>query len=98
MNFAELMISDRRLVLLRLLADAPGGRANTYVLASGLRAMGHDCSQAQVDADATWLQEVGCVKVEEIDSVHVVQLRSHGSDVAHGRATVPGVKRPVPGE
>ena len=98
MSFAELMTEDRRLVLLRLLGEAPGGKANSYVLASGLRSMGHDCSQDQVETDAAWLAEQGLVKVEELESVRIVQLRSRGADVAAGRARVPGVKRPVPGE
>jgi hypothetical protein len=98
MNFADLMTEDRRLVLLRLLVEAPGGKANTYVLATGLRSMGHDCSQDQVETDATWLAEQGLVAVEELDAVRVVQLKGRGADVAAGRSRVPGVKRPVPGE
>ncbi len=98
MSFSDLLAADRRLVELRLLDEAPGGKANTYVLATGLRAMGHDCSQDQVETDAAWLAEQGLVKVEELDNVRIVKLTSRGSDVAAGRARVPGVKRPVPGE
>lgn len=98
MSFSDLLAADRRLVMLRLLADAPGGKANTYVLAAGLRAMGHDCSQDQAETDAAWLEEQSLVAVERLDNVRIVQLRSRGSDVAAGRARVPGVKRPVPGE
>ncbi len=98
MSFIDLMTEDRRLVTLRLLAEAPGGKANTYVLTSGLRSMGHDCSQDQVETDAVWLAEQGLVAVEELDTVRVVQLKSRGADVAAGRSRVPGIKRPVPGE
>ena len=98
MDFKEVMAEDRRLVLLRLLNDAPGAKANTYVLATGLRAMGHECSQDQAETDAAWLEEQGLVSVDKLDGVRVVQLRSRGADVAEGRARVPGVKRPVPGE
>lgn len=98
MSFAELLASDRRLSVLLLLEQAPGCRANTYVLASGLRDLGHNCPQDQVETDAAWLAEQGLVSVEQLDAVTVVTLRSRGADVAAGRARVPGVKRPVPGE
>lgn len=98
MSFSDLLAADRRLVFLCLLDNAPGGKANNFVLASGLRAMGHDCSQDQVDTDADWLAEQGLVKVEELDTVRVIQIRARGCDVAAGRARVTGVKRPVPGE
>jgi hypothetical protein len=97
MDFAKTMREDRRLVLLRLLNQAPGNEANTYVLATGLRSLGHNCSQDQVETDSAWLTEQGLVKVKELDDVRIVQLTSHGADVADGRAHVPGVKRPVPG-
>ncbi|MGE4191803.1 MAG: ArsR family transcriptional regulator [Pseudodesulfovibrio sp.] len=97
MSFVDLLTEDRRLVLLRLLDQAPAAQANTYVLATGLRSMGHDCSQDQVETDAAWLAEQGLVAVKELESVRVVQLTARGADVAAGRARVPGVKRPVPG-
>lgn len=97
MSFAELMTEDRRLVFLRLLVNAPAGKANTYVLATGLRSMGHDCSQDQAETDAAWLEEQGLLTVEELDNIRVVQLTPRGDDVAAGRAKVPGVKYPVPG-
>jgi len=97
MSFADLITEDRRLVLLRLLDQAPASQANTYVLATGLRSMGHDCSQDQVETDAVWLAEQGLVAVKELEDVRVVTLTARGADVAAGRARVPGVKRPVPG-
>jgi hypothetical protein len=97
MNFADLLAEDRRLVQLRLLDQAPSSQANTYVLATGLRDMGHNCSQDQVETDAAWLAEQGLVSVKELEDVRVVTLTARGADVAAGRARVPGVKRPVPG-
>lgn len=97
MSFAELLTEDRRLSLLRLLAEAPGTEANTYVLTTGLRAVGHGCSGDQVETDAAWLAEQGLVSLEDLGKVRVVHLTQRGEDVAAGRAVVPGVKRPVPG-
>lgn len=97
MSFADLLTEDRRLSLLRLLAEAPGASANTYVLRTGLHGLGHACSGDQVETDAAWLAEQGLVKVEDLGSVRVVRLTARGEDVSSGRAMVPGVKRPVPG-
>lgn len=97
MNFATLMTEDRRLALLCLLTEASGLSANTLVLASGLRAVGHACSCDQVEGDVAWLAEMGLVAVEDLGQLRVVQLTRRGDDVAAGRAVVPGVKRPVPG-
>lgn len=97
MSFAELLTEDRRLAFLRLLVEAPACRANTFVLKTGLRAIGHDCSGDQVETDAAWLNEQGLVTVEDLGKVRVVELTQRGEDVAEGRARVPGVKRPVPG-
>jgi hypothetical protein len=97
MDFSELLTEDRRLTLLRLLTAAPGAAANTYVLATGLRELGHACSGDQVEGDAVWLSEQGLVTVEDLGKARVVRLTQRGDDVAAGRARVPGVKRPVPG-
>lgn len=97
MKFTELLAEDRRLSLLRLLAEAPGASANTYVLHTALQAVGHSCSGDQVETDAAWLAEQGLATVEDLGKVRVVHLTARGDDVAAGRAVVPGVKRPVPG-
>lgn len=97
MNFPELLAEDRRLSLLLLLSKAPASRCNSYVLHTGLQAMGHACSSAQVETDAAWLAEQGLVATERLGSMLVLTLTPRGDDVAHGRAEQPGVKRPVPG-
>lgn len=97
MSFADLLAEDRRLTLLRLLDQAPASQANTYVLTSGLRDLGHNCPQDQVETDAAWLAEQGLVTVVEQPDVRVAALTARGADVAAGRARCPGVKRPVPG-
>lgn len=94
MNFADRMTEDRRLVLLRLLDKAPGSQANTYVLTSGLRDMGHKCTRDRVETDTAWLAEQGLVSTADADGVTVVKLRRRGREVAMGDAIVPGVKSP----
>lgn len=95
-SFERLMAADRRLMILRLLAQDPGYRLNAYVLRPALDAVGHTVSHDKVETDLAWLAEQGLVLVEQAAGVTVGRLTARGADVAAGRATVPGVKRPEP--
>lgn len=95
-SFRELQSEDRRLVLLRLLAEVEGYGANSSVLQSALEAFGHNMSRDSVHTELAWLKEQGLVTVSELATVRVATLTARGLDVAHGHATVPGVKRPGP--
>lgn len=95
-TFAQLQAESRRCAFLRFLADAPGCELNTSVMQDALDAYGHSVSRDQIDTDAAWLAEQGLVTVEDMRRVMVVRLTGRGHDVATGRATVPGVKRPRP--
>lgn len=93
-DFAEHLRQDRRLVLLRLLAELPAYRANSSVLYVALEQFGHSTTRDQVKTELRWLEEQALVVVEEAGPVLVATLRERGQDVAKGRATVPGVARP----
>lgn len=95
-NFADYLRQDQRLVMLRILSELPQYRANSSVITSLLGEFGHHPSRDQVKAELVWLGEQGLVKVEDIGSVLVVTLTERGADVAAGRASVPGVKKPGP--
>ena len=95
-NFADYLRQDQRLVMLRILSELPQYRANSSVITSLLGEFGHHPSRDQVKAELAWLGEQGLVKVEDIGSVLVVTLTERGADVAAGRASVPGVKKPGP--
>ncbi|MNY08793.1 hypothetical protein D3C86_1416660 [compost metagenome] len=41
-----------------------------------------------------WLEEQGLVRIERLAQVQVAHLTGRGQDVAEGRATVPGIKKP----
>lgn len=100
MSFAEHLAEDRRLVHLRLLAEAPGYAANESLLHTALSRFGHHVSRDQVRGDLAWLAEQGLVTAESIGpgiGLVVATITRRGLDAAHGRATVPGVKRPAPG-
>ncbi len=95
-SFHEAEQSDRRLVILRLLDQSPGYEINSSVLQMALNEYGHNISRDLLHTDLNWLQEQGLVTVREIGSVKVAALSARGADVANGRATVPGVKKPGP--
>lgn len=97
MKFAELLAEDRRLTILRLLAQAPASSCNIFVLHTSLASLGNACSLDQAKADAAWLAEQGLAATEQVGEVLVLTLTARGADVAAGRASVPGVKRPTPG-
>lgn len=93
-KFAHFLAEDRRLVILRVLADLPAYRANSYVLNTLLTQWGHSTSSDQVKTDLRWLEEQGLLAIEAAESVLIATLTERGADVAAGRAIVPGVKRP----
>ncbi len=43
-----------------------------------------------------WLAEQGLVENDDMGGLVVATLTQRGADVAQGRVTVPGVKRPTP--
>ncbi len=94
--FERLVNEDRRLVILRILTEDPGYRANAYVLRPALDAMGHTVSMDKLEGDLAWLSEQGLVRIERASDITVATLTQRGADVALGRASVPGIKRPEP--
>ena len=93
-QFATFLAEDRRLVVLRVLAELPAYRTNSFLLQTLLAKWGHEPSADQVKGDLAWLQEQALVSVDVVESVHIATLTTRGADVAAGRAIVPGVKRP----
>lgn len=97
-SYHELVAADRRLVILRLLAEDPDYRINSSILQQGLDVFGHNVSRDKLHTELGWLAEQELIQCEQVTSVLVVTLTRRGLDVAQGRAMVPGVKRPGPGE
>lgn len=94
MDFSERLQQDRRLVMMRLLAEMPMYCANSSVLHMALERFGHATTRDLVKTDLAWLSEQGLVKAEAMGPVLVATATERGLDVASGRATVPGVARP----
>ena len=96
MSFAKFEEEDRKLVILRLLAEDNDYRVNSAILQQGIDLYGHSVSRDRLHTDLVWLAEQDLVTTENINSVLVVKLTQRGLDVANGRANVPGVRRPGP--
>ncbi|MHC1792025.1 VpaChn25_0724 family phage protein [Solidesulfovibrio sp.] len=94
MSFTALLSQDRRLVILRFLTEDPDHKLNTSILQDALDQIGHGCSRDCVETEVAWLSEQGLVATDQVGPVTVVRLTGRGQDVAEGKATVPGVKRP----
>jgi len=97
-DLVHLLSEDRRLILLRILEKAPGCEANHYLLREAISTLGHNVSHDVVLSELSWLAEQGLLTVEVLGSMSIAYLTGRGLDVALGHATVPGVKKPVPGE
>lgn len=95
--YSQMISADRRLVVLQALAEDPGYSHNESVLQSILEMFGHQVSRDQLRTMLAWLAEQGLVTTCDVGNIIVAELTSRGADVAAGRATVPGVRRPAPG-
>lgn len=93
-KFATHLSEDRRLVMLRLLAELQLYRANSTVLWMNLEAHGHAITRDQTKTELRWLEEQGLVSIEEAAGLLIATLTERGQDVASGRAKQPGVARP----
>lgn len=93
---AELMKEHQRLVILRLLSEDAGYDLNESILHDGVNRLGLDISRDGLRTQLAWLEEQGLINLSLVGSIRVAKLTERGLDVANGRATVPGIKRPSP--
>lgn len=95
-KYANYLSEDRRLLILRILAEMPTYRANSSVLHTVLQEWGHEPSRDQVKTELRWLEEQQLVALDDVGdgAVLLAKLTERGADVAAGRARVDGVKRP----
>ena len=98
MPLEDLIKEHQRLVVLRLLNEAPSYDLNESILQDGLNAFGLDISRDGLRTQLSWLKEQGYISIETIGPIQKAKLTGRGEDVAAGRANVPGIKRPRAGE
>ncbi|MEW6670214.1 MAG: ArsR family transcriptional regulator [Thermodesulfobacteriota bacterium] len=96
MKFAELLTSDIRLIILRILAEDGDYSHNEFILGDALALFGHRVSRDKLRTELTWLKEQELIRTEDVSGVMVAKLTARGADVACGAAECPGVKRPRP--
>lgn len=96
-GFAALLAEDRRLVILRTLAEDHDYSVNDFVLKRALAQLGHDVSRDVLRGDLSWLQDQRLLRVKLLDdgSIWVATATEDGVDVSRGRPH-PGVARPAP--
>lgn len=96
-DFARILAEDRRLVILRTLAEDHDYSVNDFVLKRALAQLGHDVSRDVLRGDLSWLKDQGLLKVKVLDdgAIWVATATEDGVDVAGGRPH-PGVARPAP--
>lgn len=94
MSFEKVLTEDRRLVLLRILNDMTGYRANSSVLAMAMAHFGHTLTRDYIRTQLAWLAEQDLVKIDDIGPVIIATLTERGQEVAKGLAIAPGVSRP----
>lgn len=87
--------ADRRRAILAALSIAPAYTLPARALRGQIEAVGYAVGFDVLRADVAWLGEVGLVDPLELDHA---RLTDRGLDVVLGRAQVPGVRRPEPGE
>ena len=97
-SFAALLAEDRRLVILRALAEDHDYALNDVVMKRALASLGHDVSRDVLRGDLTWLADQRLITVRKLDDgvIWVARATEDGVDVAGGRPH-PGVARPLPG-
>jgi len=97
MVFGKYLTEGRRLVILRLLSQAPEYELSDAMIQELLDRFGHNVSRDRVRTDLAWLAEQGLVTTIDV-AEHVVTatVTRLGFDCAAGRHVVPGVKRPGP--
>lgn len=95
MNTAQQMAeTDRRRAMLTALMVAPSYMMPARALREQIGMAGYAVSLDRLLTDCAWLAEQGLISW----SNEVATLADRGADVVLGRAQVPGVKRPEPGQ
>lgn len=112
-GWSEFNQADQRLVVLRVLSESLGYKANDSVLQLALESIGHMLSRKVMRGVLHWLYDQGLIRVEILHPsapathdpreesaarahVWVCELTQYGHDVANGRETHIGVRRPSP--
>ena len=95
-TYANYVVQDARLVILKTLADQVDGRLNETIITASLITFGHNRSRDWVRQQLRHLADVGAVTVTEAGSVMIGELTRLGYDHLGRRVVIEGVARPSP--
>ena len=96
-DFNNFLVENRRVAILRFLAEDSDYSLNDSVIQACLEEIGLGCSRDAIRADFAFLADIGAITFEVVmGSIYVAKLTAKGDDIAKGRAVVPGVKKPGP--
>jgi len=98
MSMKILIQAHQRLVILRCLSEVPGYDLNESILQDSLDLYGLDISRDALRTQLAWLEEQDCISLKDLSGTQIATLSNRGIDAVNGRATIPGIKRPRPGE
>ena len=98
MSYQDKVVEDIRLRLLQLLAAAPVYTQPIAAIGESLGAYGHCLASDRLAVEAAWLDDNGLLIRRPVGSTAILVITARGLDAAKGRADVPGVARPRPGE
>lgn len=94
MSLSDVEREHRRLAILRHLERSAEYTSNAAILVDVVNGVGVRSTRAQVEGEIAWLEEQGLASATRHDDFIVVTATSAGADVAAGRSTYPGVRRP----
>lgn len=97
MKYEQTVQEHLRLTILRLLSEDPDYTMNDSLITDLTENYGFTPSRDRVRTELAWLKEQGLVTTDIDPAITIAILTERGADVARGRVTVPGIKRPSPG-
>lgn len=96
MSYADYMVADARLIMLKELARQNDGRLNEAILLNVLDAFGHRRTRDFVRTQLRAMVDVGAVALTEAGSVMIAEITRAGMDHVDRRAVIEGIARPSP--
>lgn len=97
MRYEQTVKEHLRITILRLLSEDSGYTLNESIITDLAPLYGLRPSRDNVRTELAWLKGQGLVAFDNSTGIIIAVLTREGIDVALGRSTVPGVKRPSPG-
>lgn len=96
MSIADIQNEHQRISILHALFSQNDYRANDSIIQMVCDRFGNNMSTDTVKVQLAWLEEQSLVVTEKVGEYTVAQITKRGLEVQQGRASVPGVKRPLP--